>query len=388
MENHPIPQDVTGFKFKLIGSITIKQFGYMVLAGILSLIVYLLPLPIYLTVPLIGMFIGLSLGLAFVPIEGRPMDVMIINFAKALPAENRYVYHKRGVNLNDYEIFRPLKVVQTKKTTPATNSAVKKQALASALRNSYFRPDKDELSFFQGVKSAFDAETGGTQEITSSAQKQTHTPNPSAKPVLPPKSNPVPLPVAPAQQPESARPVIKTPIQADLIQTAPPPVQKASPTPPVAQPSTPYIPPPEPPQSVQKLADSSTVKSVEPDKHVNAGFPILPDIPNIVLGIVRDPRGKVLPNILVEVLDKNDIPVRAFKTNPLGQFSSATPLPNGTYKVFFEDQQKKNEFQPVEIEMTGTGIFQPLEVNSVDQREKLRQELFGAGPVQTPPNSM
>ncbi|EKD47460.1 MAG: hypothetical protein ACD_66C00049G0001, partial [uncultured bacterium] len=28
MEQHPVPQNVTGFQFKLIGDITLKQFAY------------------------------------------------------------------------------------------------------------------------------------------------------------------------------------------------------------------------------------------------------------------------------------------------------------------------------------------------------------------------
>ena len=83
----------------------------------------------------------------------------------------------------------------------------------------------------------------------------------------------------------------------------------------------------------------------------------------------------MLQNILVEVVDKNEIPVRAFKTNALGQFAAATQLPNGTYKVFFEDPKKEHEFDTIEITLNGD-IFQPLEVFSVDQREKLRRELF------------
>jgi hypothetical protein len=112
-----------------------------------------------------------------------------------------------------------------------------------------------------------------------------------------------------------------------------------------------------------------------------AGFPTLPDVPNVVLGIVKDPRGKVLQNILVEVVDENETPVRAFKTNALGQFASATPLSNGSYKVFFEDPQKKHEFDTIEITLDGKSIFNPLEVTSVDQREKLRRELFSAPTV-------
>lgn len=104
------------------------------------------------------------------------------------------------------------------------------------------------------------------------------------------------------------------------------------------------------------------------------------------MGIIKDPRGKVIPNILVEIMSQQGIPVRAFKTNALGQFAAATPLPNGEYNVLLEDPRKQNEFEQIHISLTGD-IFNPIEIISTDQREKLRQELFGqtkaAQPVAT-----
>jgi hypothetical protein len=87
----------------------------------------------------------------------------------------------------------------------------------------------------------------------------------------------------------------------------------------------------------------------------------------------------VLPNILVEIMNEQNVPVRAFKTNALGQFAAATPLPNGKYIVILEDPRKQNEFEQIQISLEGK-IFNPLEITSMDQREKLRRELFGATP--------
>jgi len=83
---------------------------------------------------------------------------------------------------------------------------------------------------------------------------------------------------------------------------------------------------------------------------------------------VKDARGNVLPNILIEVKDNDENPVRAFKTNQLGQFASATPLLNGTYTILFEDPAKTHNFDAIQIEVTGE-IMQPVEVISHDQRE-------------------
>ena len=106
MENHPIPQDVTGFKFKLIGSVTVKQFLYLLGFGILATICFVLGISPFIKYPLMALFAGIGVGLAFVPIEGRPMDTMISNFAKTIPAENRFIFRKRGVNLAQFEFFK------------------------------------------------------------------------------------------------------------------------------------------------------------------------------------------------------------------------------------------------------------------------------------------
>ena len=350
MENHPIPQDVTGFKFKLIGSVTVKQFLYLLGFGILATICFVLGISPFIKYPLMALFAGIGVGLAFVPIEGRPMDTMISNFAKTIPAENRFIFRKRGVNLAQFEFF---KITVAPKLTSAgapqpTQRKIdddshdeKKAMLVSRLRNSGFRPDESETRLLTNIKSYFGDSTTSPSET------------------LPQEAVP-------------HAPTLHTPISAD-----------ANPL------TTPIVPIPEmEPQKkeeVLKVNDESSksenARLIGPAGTLLAGFPSIPDIGNVVLGIVRDPRNKTLPNILVEVFDNNNTPVRAFKTNALGQFAAATLLNNGTYKISFSDPSHQHEFGTIEITLTGA-IFNPLEVTSVDSREKLRRELFG-GQAQT-----
>ena len=107
----------------------------------------------------------------------------------------------------------------------------------------------------------------------------------------------------------------------------------------------------------------------------NAGLPQVSDTPNVVIGIVKDARGNVLPNILIEVKDAEGNPVRAFKTNVLGQFASATPLANGIYTIELEDPKKQHTFDAIRITPSGQ-IMLPIEVISHDAREELRKQLF------------
>lgn len=121
--------------------------------------------------------------------------------------------------------------------------------------------------------------------------------------------------------------------------------------------------------------ETINVRSVPAGMAKSVGVPIAPEFPNLLTGIVKDPRGNPLPNILVEVKDKTGNPVRAFKTNGLGQFASATTLSNGTYDIVFEDTKGQNKFDTIEISATGE-IILPLEIISQDAREDLRKSLF------------
>ena len=67
--------------------------------------------------------------------------------------------------------------------------------------------------------------------------------------------------------------------------------------------------------------------------------------------------------------------MRAFKTNVLGQFISATPLANGVYTISFEDPKAENKFDTIELRVIDE-ILMPIEIISLDTREELRRSLF------------
>ena len=123
----------------------------------------------------------------------------------------------------------------------------------------------------------------------------------------------------------------------------------------------------------EKTLNVRTISTVAQGK--TAGLPIAPEFPNMVVGIIKDPRGNPLGNVLVEVKDIDGNPVRAFKTNPLGQFQASTPLSNGVYTIDFEDPKGMNKFDSVKFEAKGD-IILPIEVISIDTREELRKSLF------------
>lgn len=410
MENHPIPQDITGFQFKLIGNMTIKQFAYLAAGTVLAwFCFFILPVFIIIRLPLAIIFLGLSISLAFVPVDGRPMDTMIINLIKAIFAPTQYIYKKTGGNLATAETLKSPQKTQSSAittlpppfATPAiTSPAASQQAMVSSPQaqkaqpeplmqtpGSYGKvvelPDSSPRPVLSGNlddlvnEKPFDVAQGKQEEEdkekilenekkleeeVDSLEEQLE----EAKALENTETNLANLSSAHQKTAELEKLLIETSRQKEALEKELLTLkakldgqgqQKFDPS--LAKP----------------LPQTQRVRKVPPGMEKSVGLPSAPLDPNLITGIVKDPRGNPLPNILVEVKDTDDSPVRAFKTNGLGQFAAATSLTNGKYIVSSEDPGGAHKFDAVEIEATGAPIM-PLEITSVDPREELRRELF------------
>ncbi len=406
MENHPIPQDITGFQFKLIGDMTIKQFAYLAAGVILGWITYILPIIIFVKIPILLTFVGLGVAAAFLPIEGRPFDVMIGNYFKALFSPTQYIYQKIGGHM-----WLPDASVQNQKipqNTPSGSNSDSSQKLKDFLKKLPQKPknklDEKEMNFLNSLGFS------PAGSITPSA-----TVGDSVYNKLVSDQHPVNMPI-PSQPEEKKEPDKNTETKLNQeeeelkqkleIAKATEKTQAGSPQYDTAHQKvldlekflsdvlsqkqnlenqilelrkkidvqgqnvlTPAI-------AIPKQ-ESQTVRVVPKEMGKTAGLPFVSDVPNLIMGIIKGPRQNPLANILVEVKDASGNPVRAFKTNALGQFASATPLGNGIYTMSFEDPKEQNKFDVVEIKAEGN-VLMPLEVTSLDQREELRQSLFSA----------
>jgi len=102
-------------------------------------------------------------------------------------------------------------------------------------------------------------------------------------------------------------------------------------------------------EMVKKLSEvvvKEQRESVVKEKKEEAGTS-----PNVIWGTVKDKQGHLLENATLIIRDDNDIPIRALKTNQLGQFIGATPLSNGSYKI--EVLNNENSFAIMDITLEG-----------------------------------
>lgn len=434
MDNHPIPQDVTGFQFKLIGSMTVKQFGYVAIGVVLAVITWyaLDNKGLFLGIVRLPIMLGLGgtgAALAFVPIEGRPIDVLIMNLFKALFSPTQYLYHKQGQSFAFATIslhhVDPQKA-QSRDTALELAREAKLQAYLQALpQKPQNALDQKEAHFLQTV---LDTPLSTPNPVTTQPIMQSTL---APQLATPPQSTPPPVTNS-AESTEKALEVKEATLEQQLqrakqneaIQQTPQtqhvahlqtldlenqlkkvmtqkekleqeisllrqqlPQQPSTNVSPLAQEPIQQAPPPQPvnvqpnpisipivspvaPQPQQAPSIHSISQAMAKSKGVTA-----PDVPNVIVGIIKDARGNVLSSVLVEITDKEGNPIRAFKTNPLGQFASATPLTNGEYTITFEDPKGQHSFDRIDLTVNST-ILPPLEIISHDAREALRQELF------------
>ncbi len=81
---------------------------------------------------------------------------------------------------------------------------------------------------------------------------------------------------------------------------------------------------------VQPFNYESSKAKAAPKAEIKINLSEHPNTPN---GIVYNSNGELVQGALISVFDTSGKPVRAFKTNGLGQFISVTPLANGKYTI-------------------------------------------------------
>lgn len=103
MQQHPVPQNITGFEFKLIGFLTLRQFGYLAAAGILDFILYSAGVPLFAIILFAGPFNLFALALAFLPVNDLPFERWVAAFLKSVYSPNVRVWHREPKSIGFLE---------------------------------------------------------------------------------------------------------------------------------------------------------------------------------------------------------------------------------------------------------------------------------------------
>lgn len=325
MQPHPIPQNVTSFQFHLIGDMTLKQFVYLAVGSIIAYLLFVFLSPIYPIVawPLIIISAISGFALAFLPINSRPLDSWIGAFFKAIYSPTKRVWKKGSKTFKEEPLFnsRLITFLSTPQIAAQPTPQVATQVPVEPID---LAKTVDLAKEAQNLQMKIIQTERALSQIKQASQTPTQVPVDYSGQVNKILSDLQTL----VSQASQIKGKLETVTQPEII----------------AKPAA----------TVEK------VKVVVPTKPKQNQL-ALTTFPNVLSGVVKDSTGNYLEGAVAVIYDKEGLPVRALKTNKLGQFSGSTPLPNGVYTL--ELEKDNYTFDVLQIELTG-GILPPLMIGS------------------------
>lgn len=97
MEQHPVPQHIASFQFKLFGNLTTRQFVTLVIPLSLAALIFFSAIPAIIRLPL-SLIVGIfAFVIALVPFGGKPFHQWVVAFVKAVlsPTQRIWIKEKR-----------------------------------------------------------------------------------------------------------------------------------------------------------------------------------------------------------------------------------------------------------------------------------------------------
>ena len=365
-KTHPVPQQVFGVEFKLVGDLTLRQFLILAVFGFFAFLLFSLPIFVFLRFLLAGMVFLAGILFALVPFQDQPLDRWLVAFFRAIYAPTRRVWIKSAEPM-EFLVMEIPKIVRTvEQAVSPEESRRRLEALLATVKEEGTLTTLDiaENRFLESIK-------------ILSRGMLVSAPAPAVSPAIPSVTVTPPLPPPlPEVKFVEVQKIERRPSLASRINFASENVFKV--------------------QRGREASYFTARRNIRAGRRLGALAiageavyapvrerviePILPEVPvlppqaatpapistpelapsepNIISGTVYDQRGNLLPSALVVVKDKKGNIVRAVKANVLGKFT-VSPLPNGTYTL--ELPKIGAIFAKIGIELIGK-LVPPLEV--------------------------
>jgi hypothetical protein len=302
MEQHPIPQQISSYEFKLVGDMTLKQFLKAAAGIVLAFLINASGLVFFIKWPLMLICGGGGLLLAFVPFQDRPIETWVMAFLKSIYSPTIYTYKK--IPDKDW-----MDLIMNKSKKGPTNEEEDK-----------VMPIKDKNKVKEFIESL----------PSVKLNKKKEDPNPS--------------------RPTAASPLDKGDLKPEEKINNEKKETEDNKT--------------ENWRDKKTDLNLKTEKLGATGKAVFGEIPMpdKSDIPNMVVGMVTNSEGKIVEGAIVEIQDEKGNPSRVLKTNSLGQFKTTTPMANGKYLVITEKEHYN--FDRVNINLTGI-IVEPIKIKAI-----------------------
>jgi hypothetical protein len=332
MEQHPIPQQISSYQFKLVGDMTLKQFFQVAGGALIGLLFYSTNLHPVIKWPIILLSTGIGAAMAFLPFQERPLEKWIIAFFRSIYSPTLFTWQKTEKP--------PVFFTETATAPEITNvgSLNQKSALSPL--------ELAEQTFLGKITSLW-----GTQQPINNGQQTTVQSQQSQ--VISPQSA-----VNSPQSVVNSQPAVSVQVPSQI----PTIITKSAPKL-VVEETLPQV---HSPQSTVHSLDAvniqqKTITSNEAEFSPDAAPPYPPTIPNTIAGQVMDSQKKIIEGAIMEIKDGTGRPVRALKSNKAGHFIIVTPLANGKYEIITE--KDGYTFDPVSFEAKGE-LIKPIAIRA------------------------
>lgn len=333
-EQHPVPQQISSYQFRLVGDMTLKQFFQLAGGALISLLIYGSPLPGIFKWPLIVLFALGGAALAFLPIEDRPLDKWVVAFFRSIYSPTIYTWKRTDAPINYFSATAQ---------TPALPEA----------------PVNEEPQVVSPVLPVVEAKTSeqtpapvqGTDVVAVAVQAAPKPPMavPQARVITEvletPAQTPSPVPQI-AQAPVKPTIVVPTVTSPQISRQGFVPAQEVSPVQSGVS------------STVQQVFSAQTPGAAAQAQYSQAAAPpAVPTQANLIVGQAIDQAGEIIDGVILEIKDSAGRPVRALRSNKVGHFQTVTAIANGDYQLTAE--KDGFDFSPISVHAAG-GIIEPI----------------------------
>lgn len=287
---------------------TLKQFAKAAAGVILALLINSTKLIFFVKWPLIAITAGGGLALAFVPYQDRPLETWIGAFLKSIYAPTIFLYKKRA-NQNWLDIDMVKAKEEEREAAEASQAPLAMKSQDKVREFIQSLPSVKKETIDQGNQG---------QELGAVADKVAMGKTMEASKVASVGQGSGETAISEASEREGWK------------------------------------------EAAAKL-DLKTEKLKATGQAVFGAIPMpdIPELPNLIVGMVTDKEGKIVEGAIVEILDSQGNPARVLKTNPLGQFKSSTQLTSGKYLITTE--KDNYDFDRISLDLTGQ-LVQPIKI--------------------------
>jgi hypothetical protein len=302
---HQIPQEISSYEFRLVGNMTVRQFIKMGAGLLAAAFIYISGMPFLLKFLLITLFSAFGFALAFIPVNDRPLDRWIASFFKSIYSPTIYIWKKTAVRLDMRSVAAQAHHAPVARKVSVDDKQPTIKEYVASLPIDEDEPEKRKTLSEKEFREQF--EKVQLREKSVREEKQADEKVPVAQEVK-----------------------TKDSLSMDQLMGL-------------------------------WDEDSPGSKQAKEAEFLEAKMPATPTTPNLVSGLVIDEDDNEVEGAIVEIQDIAGNPVRAMRTNGLGQFQTATPLSPGDYLIVVEKEPYR--FDIIKLAIEGK-IVSPLKIKA------------------------